>query len=55
MLPDQSVAVVGEVVPGAGHFQKLVALRAFRDLLGENAALFGVLAVFGCFLHGFPP
>jgi hypothetical protein len=53
MLLNQSVSIVGKRILGSSHFQKLVALRPFRYLLRESAALFSMLPVFRCFLHVF--
>ena len=47
---DQFGSVRGQLIPGAGHLQELIALLPLH-LPGEGAALFGVLAVFRGFLH----
>ena len=51
MFPHQRIAILGKSVPGARHFQELIALGSLRHLLGEGAAFFCMLTVFGCLFH----
>jgi hypothetical protein len=48
---DRPTPIPGQGIPGLGHLQELVALRAFGNLLGERPAFLSVLAVLGCLLH----
>jgi hypothetical protein len=50
MALDELGALCGEPLPGVGHFQQLVALRA-RHAGGEMAAFDGVQTVFGRFFN----
>jgi hypothetical protein len=51
MVLDQLFAIPGQIVPGTGHLQKLIALLSLRHLLGENPAFFSVSSIFGCGFH----
>ena len=50
MIADQRRPGLGEVVPGFGHFQELIALLSSGQLPGKRPTLLGMLAIFcGCF------
>ncbi|KFG70775.1 hypothetical protein JH26_02065 [Microvirga sp. BSC39] len=51
MVPDQRFPISCQVVPSAGHFQKLIALLPLRYLLGEDPAFFSMFSVFGRGFH----
>lgn len=53
MVPDQLLPIRGEVVPGSGHFQKLIALLALKHLLREHSAFCSVFAILYCCFHSF--
>jgi hypothetical protein len=50
MITDQRRPGLGEVVPGFGHFQELIALLSSGQLPGKRPTFLGMLAIFcGCF------
>ncbi len=46
MVPDQPFPIPGQVIPGSGHLQQLIALLPLRHLLSKHPTLFGVFSVF---------
>ena len=50
-----SLPLPRENFPSLGHFDELIALFPALHLLGEPAAIFGVLEIFVRFLHGRRP
>jgi hypothetical protein len=51
-VAESSLPLSREHFPRLSHFEELIALLAALHLLGERAAIFGVLEVFVSFLHG---